>query len=233
MNVRVIIAVLITTAMFAATAQAQRPPAYVIPSVPAPRDPLPRFTIAPRGAPLGPVGLPLPPIGLQPPPNGGDPDRRFVDRGYFGWPAFVFYVSQPPAPSVSTPEPVDTSFQAPLPPGRVIFDVQPATAQVFADGYYIGTPEDFSAARGGGLLDPGAHRLDVSAPGYEPAAMDVRVMSGQSLTVRATLKALPPPAAIPATTFYLIPGCYMGNIPPKDAHLPPTCDQSRAVTWIP
>ena len=64
-------------------------------------------------------------------------------------------------------------------------------------------------------------------------SVDVRITAGQSVTYRAGLKALPPAVAVPSTTFYLIPGCYMGNIPPKDAHLPSTCDQSRAITWQP
>jgi hypothetical protein len=45
-----------------------------------------------------------------------------------------------------------------------------------------------------------------------------------------------PVAAAPATrsapvTFYLIPGCYMGNVPPKEAHLRPDCDPDRAITF--
>jgi hypothetical protein len=32
-------------------------------------------------------------------------------------------------------------------------------------------------------------------------------------------------------TFYLIPGCYMGNVPPKEANLPATCDITRAVSF--
>jgi len=219
-------------AMLGVTAHAQTRQPYVIPSVPAPRDPLPRFTIAPRGGALGPIGLPLPPIGLQP-PGGVDPGRRFTSRPYFGWPTYFLYEAQPPTEPTANPEPPGPPAEASLPPGRLILDVKPPAAQVFADGYYIGMPEDFGAARGGGLLGAGAHRIDLSAPGYEPIAMDVRVTAGGSLTVRAALKAFTPPEPAPATTFYLIPGCYMGNIPPKEAHLPPTCDQSRAVTWVP
>ena len=118
-------------------------------------------------------------------------------------------------------------------PGRLILDVEPATAQVFADGYYVGLPDDFSAARGGGLLEAGPHRIDVSAAGYEPMTLDLMVTAGQRVTVRAPLKVLPPPTTVPQTTFYLIPGCYMGNIPPKDVRLPATCDPSRAITWRP
>ena len=114
-----------------------------------------------------------------------------------------------------------------------MLDVSPASAQVFADGYYVGMPADFTGERGGGVLDAGIHRIDLSAPGYEPITVDLRVAPGQTITYRAALRALPPPTPAPPSTFYLIPGCYMGNIPPKDAHLPATCDQSRAVTWRP
>ena len=75
--------------------------------------------------------------------------------------------------------------------------------------------------------------IDISATGYEPVAVEVRVAPGQSITYRAALKALPPPAAVPPSTFYLIPGCYMGNVSPKDAHLPPSCDHRLATTWKP
>ena len=212
------------------------------------RDPLPGFAITPIGpaitpigraitpigSAIGPIGLPLPPIGLpplaSPAPTPRRAGRRFRENVFFPVPMMVFYV-QPAAPA-RAPEPKPRPVEPPA-PGRLILDVEPAGAQVFADGYYAGVPEDFSATRGGGLLEAGLHRIDLSAPGYESMAVDLRVAPGQPVTYRATLKALPTPASAPPSTFYLIPGCYMGNIPPKDAQLPATCDQSRAVTWRP
>jgi hypothetical protein len=144
----------------------------------------------------------------------------------------VFYVPQtvvaPPPPAAPPPPPIERPA-----PGRLVLHVEPANAQVFADGYYIGVSDDFSPTHGGALVEAGVHRIDISAAGYESAAVDLRVTPGQLVTYRASLKALRPPAAVAPTTFYLIPGCYMGNIPPKDAHLPATCDQSRVVTWQP
>jgi hypothetical protein len=152
----------------------------------------------------------------------------------------VFYVPQPvavPLPPAAPPiyhliAGAPSPLEAPA-PGRLVLYVEPATAQVFADGYYIGASDDFSAAHGGARVEAGIHRLDISAAGYESTAIDLRVTPGQLVTYRTTLKALPPPTAAAPTTFYLIPGCYMGNIPPKDAHLPASCDQTRAVTWTP
>jgi hypothetical protein len=29
---------------------------------------------------------------------------------------------------------------------------------------------------------------------------------------------------------YIVPGCYIGNVPPQDAGLPASCDLSRTIT---
>jgi hypothetical protein len=227
--VRVMTSALIATLMLAGPARAQDG----IPREPAPRDPPRRFSIARHVGTLAPIGLPLPQHGFQPLGRPGELPRRHRERGHFPWPMAVFYVPHVVITQAPLPEPAREPVERPPAPGRLILDVEPGGAQVFADGYYVGVPEDFSAARGGGLLEAGRHRIDVTAAGYEPMSMDLRVTSDQPITVRATLKSLPPPLAVAPTTLYLIPGCYMGNIPPKDARLPATCDQSRTITWRP
>ena len=125
---------------------------------------------------------------------------------------------------------------------RLILDVYPPTAQVFAGGYYIGIPEDFRFEDGGAVLEPGPHRIDIVADGYEPVTFDVNLTRGQSATFRHSLTPImraprpaaavkAPPAPKQPATFYLIPGCYMGNVPPKEANLPARCDVARAVSF--
>jgi len=127
---------------------------------------------------------------------------------------------------------------------RLILDIDPPTAQVFADGFYIGIPEDFRFEDGGAVLEPGPHRIDILARDYEPVSVDVNLTRGQSTTFRHKLMPIarttrPAPGdavnALPVakqpSTFYLIPGCYMGNVPPRDANLPATCDIARAVSF--
>ena len=129
-------------------------------------------------------------------------------------------------------------------PARLILDIYPPTAQVFADGYYIGIPEDFRFESGGAALDPGPHRIDIMAHDHEQVSFDVNLTRGQSATFRQVLTPIvraPQPApdtgvllptvAAQPTTFYLIPGCYMGNVPPEDANLPATCDIARALSF--
>jgi hypothetical protein len=247
-------AALVAALMLATPALAYGQAGYIIPGARAPRDPPPRFAIAPlHGAP-GTIGLPLPRIGLGPAPhrpiapNAPHAPRRrrhapvtlFAPYAPYA-PVWPFYLPQPvaaplppqaPAPIYPLIAGTPSPLEAPA-PGRLVLYVEPKTAEVFADGYYIGVSDDFSPARGGALIEAGVHHIDISAPGHEPAGVDLRVTPGQHVTYRASLKPVPPPAAAAPTTFYLIPGCYMGNIPPKDAHLPDTCDQTRAVTWRP
>jgi hypothetical protein len=203
-----------------------------------PRNPPPRFTIPPRGSsglPLGQIGLPLPPIGIQPSPGGGKGGYgRNHRRGMFpAWPVAIYYTPfYDPFVSYPEPAPAPAPVEQPPPTGRLILAPQPDGAQVFIDGYYGGVPEDFDFARGGGVVEAGQHRIDLSAPGYEPLVVDVKVAPGQTITYRDTLKRMQaPPLPSGPTTFYLIPGCYMGNVPPKDAHLPATCDVGRAVEF--
>lgn len=124
---------------------------------------------------------------------------------------------------------------------RLVLDVHPATAQIFADGYYIGIPEHFRFQNGGAVLEPGPHRIDIVASGYEPVSFEVNLTPGQSVTFRRTLTPIPrepqpepvaaaKPVVKQPVTFYLIPGCYLGNVPPNEANLPATCDIARAVS---
>jgi hypothetical protein len=117
--------------------------------------------------------------------------------------------------------------------------VQPGTAQIFVDGYYVGTANDLDAARRGVVLETGPHRIELAAPGYEGVGFDVRIAPNHPIVYRAALKSTVPPmpsspqALSAPVTFYLIPGCYAGNVHPKEATLRPSCDISRMITVAP
>jgi hypothetical protein len=237
------------------------PPSPTLPSIGLP---LPSITF-----PLPQISGPLPTIGLPPV---GDARSRFGDgqrssrpdnapqrfgsrRGSRSTPAAIFFVPaygwgyppapQPAAPMVSVPDTSPTPPEPARPTGWLRLDVQPAALlQLFVDGYYVGTHADV----GGELdLDPGPHRIEIRAPGYETFAFDVKIAVGRLITYRGTLKPevagppapdsapITPAPVIPATptTFFYIPGCYIGNVPPEDVALPPTCDLSRLITRKP
>jgi hypothetical protein len=211
--------------------------------------PLPEISL-----PLSPIGLPLPPSGLPPigvsaapaVPHRGPSSPRvgprvpsrarrpaaifFVPVGGFGYPA-----------SAGAPGPPAVSDEQEPPTGTLRLELQPGVVpQVFVDGYYVGTLDDVNGEL---TLDPGPHGLELRADGYESLAFGVQISAGRSITYRGTLNALtvaPPPVARvaasqlpPPATIYVIPGCYVGNVPPRDAKLPASCDTARATTLAP
>lgn len=140
-------------------------------------------------------------------------------------------------PPATAPAPVDR------PVGALRLDLQPETdAQLYVDGYFIGTIAEMGTELG---LNPGEHSIDVRADGYEPMTVKVKIDADRTITYRGTLQssnasgaATPAPRAAPKAAaqrgpFYMIPGCYLGNVPPAEAALPKTCDPRRAVTVWP
>jgi hypothetical protein len=207
--------------------------------------------LPPIGLPLPRIGLPLPPIGLPataapqrrganlPPPAMRKPHRSgiYIVPAY-GWP----YLYEAPAAGTGEPRDGAQTRPQPQPPaGRLRLDVEPRGGQqLYIDGYYVGTPEDF----GGDVeLEAGPHSVEIQAPGYETLQVYVNIAPGRSIMYRGALKAIDAtPAtdaavasstpAAPATpmTGYVIPGCYIGNVPPQDAGLPASCDLDRVIT---
>jgi hypothetical protein len=209
-----------------------------IPGVPPPPGYPERLHKRIPGVPPPQIGLPLPHIGLKPHLRRSRHLPHRWNRSFaasFGWPS-VYVVPQVVETYVTSQAPAPDPIAEELAMGRLVLDVQPASAQVFVDGYYVGTADDFNANRGGLLLETGPHRIDLAAPDHEQNTFDVRISLNQFVTYQQVLKPIRrEPIVAPARSapqiFYLIPGCYMGNVPPKEANLRPTCDPARAITF--
>ncbi len=70
--------------------------------------------------------------------------------------------------------------------GGVKIENAPPDAAVYADGYYVGTVDDFDGSFQKLNLEPGAHHIEVMRPGgAPPASVDVNIRPGQTVTFRA------------------------------------------------
>jgi hypothetical protein len=70
--------------------------------------------------------------------------------------------------------------------GGVKIENAPRDAAVYADGYYVGTVDDFDGSFQKLNLDAGAHHIEVMRPGgAPPASVDVNIRPGQTVTFRA------------------------------------------------
>jgi hypothetical protein len=75
--------------------------------------------------------------------------------------------------------------------GGLRLRVQPSHASVYVDGYYAGEVDEFDNIFQRLPIEPGPHRIEVRADGYEPLLFEVRIFPGRTLTYRGELRPLP------------------------------------------
>jgi hypothetical protein len=242
-----VIAMLMLPAL--AAAQSTAPVPGGVPALPPLGLPLPQI-----GLPHPPTGLPAPaaPRTVRTPqadrhgrgsanrhaPRQGKPHRQWPYLvPFYGWPL----VYEIPAATSST-LPKDSAVRQPQRAfGRLQFDLAVGgEQQLFIDGYYLGTLGEFAS---GVELEPGPHAVEIAAPEFETARFSVNIAADRTITYRPALKAttddrkstpaasdLPPSqAASTPMVGYIVPGCYIGNVPPQDVGLPASCDVSRTI----
>ena len=81
--------------------------------------------------------------------------------------------------------------QAGRPYGGVRIDIEQIEqrdAEVYADGYYVGTANEFDGVFQQLNLEAGPHRIEIRAPGYEPLSFEVNVEPGRTITYRARMQ---------------------------------------------
>ena len=208
------------------------------------------------GLPLSPMGLPLPPMGL-PPENARPFDRGRTERTnilererlerserferservhrpapivLFGWP----YLPQVSYPTWPTPQPTI---------GYVYLNLHSGgDPRIFVDGEFVGLFSDYAGRL---RLDAGLHTLELRADGYAGVRLEVNLGVDEVITYDIDLKPIEtaplpsavepvpqPPISTPLpSTIYLIPGCYVGNVPPTQVTLPAACDANGLITF--
>jgi hypothetical protein len=86
-------------------------------------------------------------------------------------------------------------YAAPTPGGaygRVRITNAPNGVEVYADGDYVGIADDFDGRLEQLNLEPGPHRIELRAPGFETATFEVNVHPGQTIHYRASMQPAQP-----------------------------------------
>jgi hypothetical protein len=135
------------------------------------------------------------------------------------------------APETQAATAAPTTGQEPV--GLLQLSGTPGEAQVFVDGFYVATLASVEAQRAL-TLATGPHHVELRAPDYTADRFDVRIDPNATVSYRASLDhvRVQPPAPTAATRtgstkMYVIPNCYLGNVPPKAERLPQGCDVKR------
>jgi hypothetical protein len=72
--------------------------------------------------------------------------------------------------------------------GGVSFDIQPADADLFVDGEFIGTIGTFTPNAEPLTLTPGVHRIAVQHEGFRSMEWDVTIEPGQVVPYRGVME---------------------------------------------
>jgi hypothetical protein len=72
--------------------------------------------------------------------------------------------------------------------GSLRLKVKPREAQVFVDGYYMGTVDQFDGVFQRLRLESGGHRIELRGEGLEPLVFEVLIVPGETITYRGELK---------------------------------------------
>jgi hypothetical protein len=75
--------------------------------------------------------------------------------------------------------------------GSLRLRVSPSHAEVYVDGYYAGTVNDFNGIFQRLTIEAGARRIEIRADGYKPAELDILVEPGRTAIYQGELEPLP------------------------------------------
>jgi hypothetical protein len=82
------------------------------------------------------------------------------------------------------------SGDLPVGVGGLRLKVEPTSAEVLVDGYYMGTVDDFNGVFQKMDLTSGPHHVEIRAPGFRPITFDVRIEPNDTVTYRGELQLL-------------------------------------------
>jgi hypothetical protein len=74
--------------------------------------------------------------------------------------------------------------------GSLRLKIKPREAQVFVDGYFVGTVDEFDGIFQRLGIESGGHRIELKADGYEPLQFEVLITPGETVTYKGDMKAI-------------------------------------------
>ena len=166
---------------------------------------LPISAAAQHSPSLPSIGLPLPSIGLPP------------ERPWDGRPHTPWWENRQPPPwergHAGRRVNVDVDRRGHRNNARVVYLLQPYPVAIQQEPQIIVVQQP-----------PVTRIVEVEVPVREPQVEPAP---------RPAEPELPPYVPTGDRTLYVIPGCYVGNVPPKDVRLPANCDLKRVTTYVP
>ena len=72
--------------------------------------------------------------------------------------------------------------------GALRLKIKPRDAEVYVDGYYVGVVDEFDGMFQRLHIEPGAHRIEVRAAGYDTLVFEVKISQDHTTTYQGEMK---------------------------------------------
>lgn len=65
-------------------------------------------------------------------------------------------------------------------------------AEVYVDGYFVGTVDNFDGRMQQANMEAGPHQIEIRSPEFEPIQFNVNIEPGRTITYRGAMRELQP-----------------------------------------
>jgi hypothetical protein len=108
---------------------------------------------------------------------------------YYGYPAYGPYpYPYPAAYGNVVPYGYGYGGYSGRPYGGLRIDLPQRNAEVYVDGYFVGTVDNFDGRAQQANLDVGPHQIEVRAPDFETIHFSVNIEPGRTITYRGSMR---------------------------------------------
>ena len=133
-----------------------------------------------------PASRPALPVAFASPSNQDGPDSAGPDVG----PARSTPSASSESSSIRPLQPASLPQTSVSPRGTLRVEIGLPSAQLYVDGFYVGTVEEANRSAAGLSLPTGWHRLEIRAPGFVTPAINVTIETNRTVSYHGELTPL-------------------------------------------
>jgi hypothetical protein len=110
----------------------------------------------------------------------------------YAYPAYGYGYSAPYGYGSPAPYGYGYGGYSGRPYGGLRIDLPQRDAEVFVDGYFVGTVDNFDGVLQQANLEAGPHRVEIRSPEFETIEFNVNIEPGRTITYRGSMRELRP-----------------------------------------
>jgi hypothetical protein len=122
----------------------------------------------------------------------GSPFYSYGYPYYYGYPAYGYPSYGYGSVGAYAPYGYGYGGYSGQPYGGLRIDLPQRDAEVYVDGYFVGTVDNFDGRMQQANMEAGPHQIEIRSPEFEPIQFNVNIEPGRTITYRGAMRQLQP-----------------------------------------